>query len=680
MAEKKSLEEVFENFDPDVSKFMNLNQDEDSQNIFDDIVIVDERYNQSSMINQGGMKKIFKTSDSLTNRPVAKATLIDWSDSWKVESFLREARLTAALEHPNIMPIYDIGVDEEEGPYFIMKLVGGENLDDILKKLSKPEHENEYTLNKLLEIFLKICDAVAFAHSKGIVHLDLKPANIQVDNYGEVLVCDWGLAKVLENAEEISDFDVDLDPGIYNDVTLDGIIKGTPGYMAPEQINTELGPKNKQTDIYALGGILYSLLCFKKPYESETLEALMKETLHGKLILPSERRKLGNVPSSLEAVAIKALEVNSEDRYQSVNELREEINKWMEGFATEAENASFIKSLWLLLNRHKIVSLLLFLLVFSVALAFYFVKENEQIAIYNEQQAKQALEELQKQKEFAELVSVNSVLQLKTNYNNHLEKKEFREALELINKTVELYPSNPLLNSFKGEVHFYLHEFGEAEKAFEKSGSSRHQEPLSAMIPLVSKYAFMQKSGKTLSAQDLIDIVNSLSGVYRDNFRNYMENRILKDYQTMFNDPNLKPLIDRHLEYCRLMFIEKFILMFPKYAKKQEIDSKYKFKYTLDEQGIHMDFSKSPLVDEKMFIEHLPLVSLNLENTSFWRRWVFNHPTLKSVNIRNTKIKMLKRENYANKLREIILTQEQFDASDKVPASTKKKRLSLIVR
>ena len=127
--------------------------------------------------------------------------------------------------------------------------------------------------------------------------------------------------------------------------------------------------------------------------------------------------------------------------------------------------------------------------------------------------------------------------------------------------------------------------------------------------------------------------------------------------------------------------LEKILLKHPKFANQlEELDSTNKFTYTLDEKGIHMDFSGSNLVDEKMFIEHLPLISLNLENTSFWRRWIFSHPTLKSVNIRNTKLKILKRENYFNKLEEIILTQEQLDASEKVPGSTSRKRLTLVVR
>ena len=189
-----SHEEIYQNINSSLVQYS-----EDLQPIFDEILVVEDRYDKGSVVNQGGMKKILKTIDSLTNRPVAKAVLIDFEDADKAESFLREARLTAALEHPNIIPVYDIGVDDTQGPFFTMKLVGGKNLAEILKKMSKEQEQSNYSLRDLLTIFLKICDAIHYAHSKGILHLDLKPENIQIGDYGEVLVCDWGLAKVMEH-------------------------------------------------------------------------------------------------------------------------------------------------------------------------------------------------------------------------------------------------------------------------------------------------------------------------------------------------------------------------------------------------------------------------------------------------------------------------------------------------
>jgi serine/threonine protein kinase len=316
-----------------------------SKPISDDFSTVKQRYSQGFIVNKGGMKLILKATDSITNRPIAKAILIDWDDAVKTERFLKEARLTAALEHPNIIPVYDIGIDSAEGPFFTMKLVGGRSLTSILEEISSSESDTDYSLRELMEIFLKICDAIAYAHSKGIIHLDLKPDNIQIDDYGEVLVCDWGLAKVMDQPEDIDSFESNLDPDVYNDVTIDGYIKGTPNYMAPEQIKIDLSTKNQKTDIYALGGILYTLLCLKAPHESTNVEDILTETLTGKIDLPSNRNEQNRiVPPSLEAVTLKAMARNAENRYHSVPELSQEIYKWMEGFATDAEEAGFTDS------------------------------------------------------------------------------------------------------------------------------------------------------------------------------------------------------------------------------------------------------------------------------------------------------------------------------------------------
>ena len=130
-------------------------------------------------------------------------------------------------------------------------------------------------LQQLMQIFIRICDAMAYSHSKGVLHLDLKPANIQLGEYGEALVCDWGLAKLIHSDDMDSDTGEKLlDPNIYNEGTLDGIVKGSPGYLAPEQIDRRISSKSIQTDIYCLGGILYYMLTKKPPIAAADLEHL----------------------------------------------------------------------------------------------------------------------------------------------------------------------------------------------------------------------------------------------------------------------------------------------------------------------------------------------------------------------------------------------------------------------
>ncbi|MEI8342624.1 MAG: serine/threonine-protein kinase, partial [Verrucomicrobiota bacterium] len=162
-----------------------------------------QKYRLGEEVGSGGMKSVHRAHDLNANRDVAMAKLREASaPPRRMRRFVREARITAALEHPNIVPVHEIGVDETGKPYFTMKLLGGETLHSVLKKLSSGDaaFQKKYTLARLLQIFQSVCNAAAFAHSRGIIHLDLKPSNIQVGDFGEVLVLDWGLAKMMEQS------------------------------------------------------------------------------------------------------------------------------------------------------------------------------------------------------------------------------------------------------------------------------------------------------------------------------------------------------------------------------------------------------------------------------------------------------------------------------------------------
>ena len=666
-------EELFNNFDSSLSQYAKLARESNASSplIFDEIAIIEERYNHGNIVNQGGMKKIYKTRDSLTNRSVAKAVLIDSDDERKAESFLREARLTAALEHPNIIPIYDIGIDEEEGPYFIMKLLGGRNLSEIIRAQVQ---SSEYTQHDFMGIFTKICDAISYAHSKGIIHLDLKPENIQIGEYGEVTVCDWGLAKVIDSPEDISDFESDLDPMLYNDMTMDGVIKGTPGYMAPEQIDSSLGPKDQRSDIYALGGILYSLLTLKNPHKTDTVENVLKNTLEGRINRPSTRTDVP-ISTSLEAVAMKALDANPDNRYQTVTELRKEINNWLGGFATDAENANFLKSSWLLFKRHKTVSLLFFLIIFGTVMSFYFVKQNERKAV-------EALNKYEKEKKFSDLVSKNSVNQLKEINENYFKKFEFNKALTFINDAVKLYPDNAQIHALNGEALFYVQEFSRAVEAFKKSGSFKYQEPYKEFLKIAFEFSDRIKVKGSLSASDLADLVYSCDGDLRERVLTFIIDELSSQekYKSLYIDVNKKKLIDRHLEFCRLMTAAHLSLKSPLKLSKEHFEEKLKFTYRLDIEGIHLDLNGTEQIEKLIYYRHLPLVSLDLSNTSFWLKWIFNHYSLKSVDIRNTNIMKMNSNDHAwNKLTEVIMTKEQFENSHKGLNATKD-RLKLIVK
>lgn len=304
-----------------------------------------ERYGEAEFIAVGGMKRILKVLDRHGNRHVAMARLHEDASELLFDPFIREARLTALLEHPNIISVHDVGVDKEGKPYFTMDLKVGDGLD---VELQKALAGGGYPLSDRLEIFLKVCDAITYAHSRDVVHLDLKPANIQVGHYGEVLVCDWGLAKLIGGTDEIDD-DVLLNPDLLSGMTVYGRVKGTPGYMAPEQIRG--GARDKRTDIYALGALLYAVLTCRPPLDGDT-DTMLQAAVSGDIAPPTERGS--GVPEGLSAVVMKAMALEPADRYASVSDLITDVRAFLDGFSPVAHESGLSNELLLFYRRHRV--------------------------------------------------------------------------------------------------------------------------------------------------------------------------------------------------------------------------------------------------------------------------------------------------------------------------------------
>ncbi len=320
--------------------------------------IAPRKYRQEGMIGSGGMKTVIRAEDSETGRAVAIAVAKDVSGRSR-RKFLEEARITAMLEHPNIVPVHEIGTTGEGMPYFTMKLVSGRNLAAVLHKLQEGDKSFSglYTLPRLLDIFLKVCDAMSFAHSKGVVHLDLKPENIQVGDFGEVLVIDWGLAKKLEKIKDnTTTAGLAAPPPQPEEIekTLDGVVKGTPEYMAPEQALGQNSMRGPLSDIYSLGAILYAMLTFHAPVRGSSSDEVIRNAAMGKII-PPRRQADGSrpVPAALQFVAYKALERDPSRRYQSVEALRADVEAYLNGYPTQAEDAGFFTRIMLFIKRRR---------------------------------------------------------------------------------------------------------------------------------------------------------------------------------------------------------------------------------------------------------------------------------------------------------------------------------------
>ena len=318
-------------------------------------------YSDIKLIGEGSHGKVHGARDVLLGREVAIKSLKERyrDNDMAVDHFLKEARGTAQLEHPNIMPVHDMGVSDELGVYFTMKKIEGEDLKEILGKLQSNAsfYEKTYSLNFLLEIFLAVCNGLAFAHGKGVVHRDLKPANIMVGKYGEVLILDWGLVKQV-GAEEAADGDVqlDFDESGGNSQTMDGAISGTPNYMSPEQAEGRIKDIDFHSDIYSLGALLYHTLAFHPPFEKAQLRQLLENVKTGNFQPPRKRFPERRIPRELEAICLKAMSTHPINRYRSVELLAQDIRNYIGNFDVRAYKAPRWVRLWKACKRNPVKS------------------------------------------------------------------------------------------------------------------------------------------------------------------------------------------------------------------------------------------------------------------------------------------------------------------------------------
>ncbi len=274
-------------------------------------------------LGRGGMGRIHPATDRNLLRHVALKRLDKEmsQEPFYRDGFIAEAQITGQLEHPNIVPVHELAIGQNGVPYFTMKLVRGVNLDRWLRHPSRQPGTSE-RLQEGLEIFLKVCDALAYAHHRGVIHRDIKPENIMVSDFGQVYLMDWGLARLTKTQPA---------SGAMSQMNAPGAV-GTPTYMAPEQARGNPDEMDERSDVFGLGAVLYEIVSGRHPYgQGYDSHMALARAVKGDVVPIDEAAANVGVSARIRRIVDKAVAPNPKDRYQSVLELQEDVRKFLRG-------------------------------------------------------------------------------------------------------------------------------------------------------------------------------------------------------------------------------------------------------------------------------------------------------------------------------------------------------------
>ncbi len=297
--------------------------------------------------------------DAELNREVALKQILDRhaDDPISRQRFLLEAEVTGGLEHPGIVPVYGLGRYADGRPFYAMRFIRGDTLKETIERdradaAAGDADRHSLELRKLLRRFVDVCNAVDYAHCRGVLHRDIKPGNIVVGRHGETLVVDWGLAKATGKGEPGAD-ERTLVPSSASgsSETLPGSALGTPAYMSPEQARGDLDGLGPRSDVYSLGATLYCLLTGKPPFEGDDVGAILRAVQKGDFAPP--RKLEPTIDRALEAICLKAMAHRPEDRYGSCRALADDVERWMADEAVSAWKEPRSRKLVRWLTRHR---------------------------------------------------------------------------------------------------------------------------------------------------------------------------------------------------------------------------------------------------------------------------------------------------------------------------------------
>jgi len=535
---------------------------------------LDARYDERGLIGQGGMGEVVLCIDRDIRRPIALKRMLPSAaeDPSRRARFVEEAQVTGQLEHPNIVPIHELGRAPDGTAYFTMKLVKGKSLADLLRDMRFTRdgsrqtadgseekrrgtgdcrvptadlashasrithHEPIPSLGDLLQIFLKVCDGVAFAHSRGVIHRDLKPANIMVGDYGEVLVMDWGLARILrpDDRRQMRDDSgqrveshasrvtrQESPPQIASDrqeitalQTMAGSMLGTPAYMSPEQAKGELEHIDARSDIWSLGAILYEILTLERAITGETTYAILAGVLKGNIVPPEQRAPTRNVPRELSAIAMKCLRRTRAHRYGSVLDLKRDLALYLEGRSVSAAPDTFAQAFVKLVKRNKRVSAAIaaaaLIIIAVVGVAFVRVTRERDRAQASDETARKERDDARKARDSQRATALAASERFARQAALAAENYRWAEANERLDDAQAVCPDGPWapyargrLAQIKGDHEGAIKLFDEALKLApgQKELSAAREKSASLLQRVAEARKALKEAGKLANWQ-----------------------------------------------------------------------------------------------------------------------------------------------------------------------------------
>jgi serine/threonine protein kinase len=323
------------------------------------------RYQILRPLASGGLGTVFVALDTELDREVALKEIQECfvNDPKSYSRFVREAEATGRLEHPGVVPVHSFGHHADGRPYYVMRLIRGETLEDAITRLHSPPADASAgsvaetpTLRQLLRRFIDVCNVIGYAHAESTLHRDIKPANIMLGPFGETLVVDWGLARPLNDQKNVRPQSLALTEAaesdeVYSSLTQEGTAVGTPSYMSPEQAAGELGQVGQTSDIYSLGSTLYMILTGRPAFVDREVRVVLEKLKGGDF--PTPRSIRPDVPTALEAICMKAMATKPADRYSSAKMLVEDLERWLADEPVEAYREPLSVRVRRKLRRHR---------------------------------------------------------------------------------------------------------------------------------------------------------------------------------------------------------------------------------------------------------------------------------------------------------------------------------------